>query len=194
MRIATALVTCALLLPASPLSTWSPSATPLPETFTALAVNMNGAASTTTVDIRIERWSEDAERERLLTILQQGRDSDDATRDLLRALQALPRVGSIRTQNTAGWDLHYARQSPLEDGGRQIVIATDRPIGAWEAGSQARTLDYPFTVIELRVNKDGEGEGKLLAGTKIYVDKASNLVLENYSIQPVMLGGVKRID
>jgi hypothetical protein len=64
-------------------------------------------------------------------------------------------------------------------------------VGSRQSGSHA---GQSLHVIELRVNKDGEGEGKLLAGTKIYVDKASNLVLENDSIQPVMLGGVKRID
>ena len=166
----------------------------LPETFTAFAINMNRAASTTTVDMRIERWSSEADRDRLLEILRGQKDSDRATRDLLRALQELPRVGSIRTTNSGGWDLRYARENPLEDGGRQIVIATDRPIGMWEASSQGRTLEYPFTVIELRLNKDDVGEGKLLAGTKIYIDKTNNLVLENYAIQPVMLGDVKKIN
>ena len=47
-------------------------------------------------------------------------------------------------------------------------------------------------MVELRLNKDDVGEGNLLAGTKIYIDKANNLVLENYSIQPVMLSDVKK--
>ena len=196
MRIvAPTLVASALLFGVAPLSSQSSRA--LPETFTALAVNINSAnaaAGATNVDIRIERWSSDADRDRLLEVLRQQKDNDRATQDLLRALQELPRVGSIRTPSSVGWDLHYARENPLEDGGRQIVIAMDRPIGAWEAGSQARTLDYPFTVVELRLNKDDVGEGKLLAGTKIYIDKANNLVLENYSIQPVMLGDVKKVD
>lgn len=34
----------------------------------------------------------------------------------------------------------------LEDGGRDVVIATDRPIGFWEATARPRTIDYPFTV------------------------------------------------
>jgi hypothetical protein len=165
------------------------------EMFTAFAVNMDGGNDkTATVDIQIDRWSPEAERDRLLGILREEKNHDQATKALLRALQQLPKVGYIRTGTSVGWDLRYARQTPMEDGGRQIVIGTDRPINAWEAYGQGRTLDYPFTVIELRLNKDNRGEGKLLAGTKIYIDKNDNLVLENYSIQPVMLNDVKKVE
>jgi len=165
----------------------------LPETFTAFAVNMNGGQKTDTVDLRIEHWSSDADRNRLLDILRAEKDPTRANEKLLDALQKLPRVGSIRTSTSVGWDLRYARQTPMDDGGRQIVVATDRPISTWEAASQARTLEYPFTVIELHLNKDNVGEGKLLAGTKIYINQADNLVLENYSIQPVILNEVKKV-
>ena len=58
--------------------------------------------------------------------------------------------------------------------------------------NQPRSIDYPFTVIELRLNRDGEGEGKMSIATKITVDKDSNMItLENYDIQPVMLTNVK---
>jgi hypothetical protein len=165
----------------------------LPETFTAFAVNTNGGASTATVDIRIDRWSPEADRDRLLAILKEEKDVNKANQALLKALQKLPKLGSIRTAESVGWDLRYARSSAMEDGGRQIVIATDRPISSWEARSQARTLDYPFTVIEMHLGKDNTGEGKLLAGTKIYIDKNNNLVLEDYNTQPVMLNQIKKI-
>lgn len=32
--------------------------------------------------------------------------------------------------HSLGYDLHYASQTLLPDGGRRIVIATDRPIGS----------------------------------------------------------------
>lgn len=159
------------------------------EEFTAWAINMEGVPgrSTTTVDITIERWSTDAERQLLIDALKEkGQDG------LLRALQKLPRVGRMRTPDSIGYDLHYARQNPLDEGGRQIVIATDRPIGFWEARNRPRSIDYPFTVIELRLNKDGVGEGKMLPGTKIYIDRKNNLVLENYGTQPVRLTEVKK--
>jgi hypothetical protein len=61
-----------------------------------------------------------------------------------------------------------------------------------EARTQPRTIDYPFTLFEIRVNKDGEGEGKLAVATKITFDKKANQVeLENYSSEPVRLNQVK---
>jgi hypothetical protein len=45
------------------------------------------------------------------------------------------------------------------DGGERIFLATDRYIGFWEATQRPRTVDYPFTYIELRLGPDGTGEG-----------------------------------
>jgi hypothetical protein len=48
-------------------------------------------------------------------------------------------------------------------------------------------------VIELRLNGDGEGEGKMSVPTKVIYDKEHNTItLENYGIQPVQLTNVRR--
>lgn len=162
------------------------------EDFTAFAINMNSGPSTATVDIRIERWSTDAERDQLLNILKEEKDRHRANQTLLRALQKMKKTGFIRTPDRLAWDLRYARENEMEDGGRQIVIATDRPVGFWEARNQPRSMDYPFTIVEMRLNKENRGEGKLLAGTQIYIDpKTRNLVLENYAQQPVRLNEIR---
>ena len=161
------------------------------EQFTGFAINMNSGPKTAVVDFSIERWSTDTEREGLLEIIQAESNPTDK---LLRALQKLPKVGYIRTPQSLAWDLRYAWQSPLEEGGRRIVMATDRPIGFWEARNQPRSIDYPFTIIEVRLDKDDKGEGKILAGTKIYVDKKTKqIVLENYGQQPVRFNEIHRL-
>src|ERR1051325_7349630 len=77
--------------------------------------------------------------------------------------------------------------------GERVVLVAYRRIGFWEAANQPRSIDYPFTVIEMRLNRDGEGEGKMSLATKIIADKENNIVtLENYDIQPVMLNNVRR--
>ena len=61
-----------------------------------------------------------------------------------------------------------------------------------EVRNQPRSVDYPFTLIEIHLNKDGEGEGKLAYATKISFDKKKNAIeLENYSSEPVRLTTVK---
>jgi hypothetical protein len=170
----------------------------LPVRVTAFAVNMSniGAGSAGTLEISIERWSPAAERKTLIeTMLTKGQDG------LLSALQKTKAKGRMRFPGWTGpdphnarlgWDLHYAWNVPLPEGGQQIVLGTDRYIGFWEARNQPRTVDYPFTLVQIHVNKDGEGEGKLAVATKISFDKKKNVVeLENYSSEPVRLNSVK---
>jgi len=155
-----------------------------PIRLTAFAVNMgSGPTGASTVTIQIDRWSTEAERDKLRqTFFEKGPDK------LLDALQDTKRVGFMRLPNTIGYDLRAAREDPLEDGGKRILILTDRRIGFREAANQARTMDYPFTLIEIRLNKDGVGEGKMSVATKITWNEKKNVVeLENYGIEPVRL-------
>ena len=176
-----------------------PGLLPLPLRMTAFAVNMSNVASgktTAVMDIRITRWSTQKQREDLITIAtEKGQDA------LLRALQKMPDHGRISIPGwqgpdphnaRLGWVLHYAYETPGEDGGYRIGIATDRYIGMWEARNQPRTIDYPFSLLELRVGKDGKGVGKMAVATKIdYDKKKKQIVLENYSSEPVRLNEVK---
>jgi len=173
-------------------------ALPVPLRMTAFAVSMGTAATgaNAVMDIRITRWSTAEERQNLIdTAVEKGQDA------LLRALQKMPSHGRISIPGWTGpdphnarlgWVLHYAFATPGEDGGYRIGIATDRYIGMWEARNQPRTIDYPFSLIEIRLGKDGKGVGKMAVATKIdYDKKKKQLVLENYSSEPVRLNEVK---
>jgi hypothetical protein len=165
---------------------------------TAFAVNMSTIATgaNAVIDIQITRWTTPEERKRLIaTMVEKGGAA------LLPELQRMPSLGRFRVPGLTGpdpsnlrlgHDLYYTWQTPLPDGGRRIVIATDRYIGFQEARNQPRTYDYPFTLFEIRVNKNGEGQGKLAVATKITFDKGSNTMeLENYGSEPVRLQNVK---
>jgi hypothetical protein len=152
-----------------------------PEEFTAVAIQSNNLGSGAgQVIIRVTRWSTEKERLQLAAALQKGSDQ------LLDSLQDQKSVGTIRTPDSLGYDLRYAYQEPGEDGGRRVVIATDRPIGFWEARNQPRSIDYPFTVIQMEIGKDGEGKGTLSIATKV-MQRGNVIVLENFATSPVML-------
>ncbi len=165
---------------------------------TAFAVNMSniGPGGATTVDILIDTWSTAAERNDILTTMVEMKNQDA----LLKALQKSSVKGRFRIpglvgpdphQLRLGHDIRYAWQSPLPDGGTRIVLGTDRYIGFQEARAQPRSIDYPFTLIEIRVNKAGEGEGKMAIATMIDYEKdKKQLVLENYASEPVRLSKV----
>ena len=165
---------------------------------TAFAVNMSniGSGGNAVVEIRIDSWSTPQERANIINALVEK--GDDGLLSALQKARAVGRwnipgyVGPDIHQLRLGHDLHYAWQTPLPDGGKRIVLATDRYIGFVEARDSPRTIDYPFTLMELRVNKAGEGEGKMAVATKISFDKKNQtLELENYSSEPVRLQNLK---
>jgi hypothetical protein len=162
-----------------------------PERFTATAAALGTVATgaTARVDITINRWSTDAEVEQLRTVLmEKGVDA------LYTTLQKMKPVGNIRVNESLGWDLRYAREVKNGDGGRDIHFATDRPINAWEARNQPRTIDYKFTVGELKLGADGNGTGTLGAAVKVgYDPDDKTLVLETFSSEPVRLLQVRAV-
>ena len=182
------LVVAGTLLLFAPLAA-TPQIGDAPARFAAFAVNMNrGAAGS--VELVINRWSSDADRDRLMSVM-----FDKGQERLLQELQKMPRMGYIRTPGRVGWDIHFAAHVPAKDGGERIVLVTDRHMGFREVANRHRSVDYPFTIIELNVPKsgDGDGDGKITEATRIIPDKGGRIVtLENYDIQPVLLTKVTR--
>lgn len=163
----------------------------LPMTLTAFAVSTGGPRTppvASPVDITINRWSTSSETERLMTVLK-----EKGPEHLLDALQDARSVGTIRTPGNLAYDLRFASSEPGDDGGTRIFLATDRPVSYWEAVNRPRLSDYPFTFIELRLDGDGGGVGKLSLATKVIVSKDGKSVeLENYDAQPIALNEVRR--
>jgi len=155
--LASGIVTAALMLaPAPPVQAQQEALE-----IDAFAINMSNIATgaNARVDITINSWSSAEEREQLITtMIEKGSGA------LLKALQKTPVKGRFRIPTarppdphhlSLGLDIHYAWQAPLPDGGRRIVLATDRYIGFQEARNQPRSTDYPFSLIEIRVDREG---------------------------------------
>jgi hypothetical protein len=140
------------------------------------------------VEMTINRWSPASERERLVTALR-----EKGPNELLKQLQKNTPVGRIRTPDSLGYDLRYAYQQVDPDGGRTIVIATDRPIGFWEATNRPRSIDYPFTLIQMKLNRDGTGTGTMSYATRIVARKDNVIELEDFASQPIMLNNIKAV-
>ena len=153
----------------------------------ASALDLNTGARTNTLDIVIERWSTPEETSKLRAVfLERGDDK------LLSALQKTkPRCGFVRTSTSIAWDIYFARETPLPNGGQKIVLASDRPISVWEARNQGRSMDYQFSLAEIRLGADGKGEGKAIPYAQLTFNKDTNtLEIENYQREPVRLSEV----
>ncbi len=161
------------------------------ERFTAFAIDVSTLtprARTSPVDVSINNFSTEAQRDRLLAVFRdKGQDA------LLAELQKEPPVGYISTPGSLRYELHFAWERPEAEGGRTLFLMTDRYIGGWEASNRPRTIDYPFTLIQLKLDKNGNGEGSASIYTKITEAKDGTIELENFANQPVMLKDVKKV-
>jgi hypothetical protein len=156
----------------------------------AFAVDLNNGARTGTIDIVIERWSTPEEASNLKAVfLEKGQDK------LLSTLQKVkPRCGFARTSTSLGWDISFARETDLPGGGKKIVLASDRPVSMWEARNSGRSMDYEFSLAEIRLPATGKGEGKAIPRAKLTLNKEGVLEIENYEREPVRLNEVTVVE
>jgi hypothetical protein len=189
--------------------------------YTATTANVSGAPDAIRIDIL--RWSTAAEREKMMDAWMMktadagragrggGRGAGRAGRGagealpapkstpegmLAKALQESTTVGYLWSREVAGYAIRYAGRAANPDGSERIVLITQRRLGAvndlWKPAA-AETPAYDFSVIELRVRANGEGEGKTSLNGKVSPDTALNMIaLENYDALPVVLSLVRK--
>jgi len=196
--VAVALTAAVISAPAGAQQSVAPSATDK-VVINGWALNMSNIATgaNQTIRINIDKWSSPSQRQHLIdTFLAKKQEG------LVSALEKQPEMGRFNFPGymgpdpnsvmRLGTDIRYAMNFAGEDGGRRIVIITPRVIGFREAANKPRTVDYPFTLFEMRFNQAGKGEGKMAYATQILFDKKKNQIeLENYSSEPVRLNNLE---
>ena len=120
----------------------------------------------------------------------------DPISTLTAALRKAATVGYLWTNEVVGYSIKYAYRTPLPNGGERIILATDRRLGAGTAGWKVATgtpTDYEFTLIEMRMDAKGFGEGKASLTSKVILDnEGKTLALDNYAATPTIFQNVKR--
>ena len=176
------------------------------------------SAKAEALTITLSRWSTDAERAPLIAALSapppaparavappaaaggraggRGRGAPPPPppspfAKLSAAIKAAPTLGYIWTDGVTGYSIKYAWRSPGTEEKERIVLVTDRRLNShapdWAAASGAAG-DAEFTVIELRIDGQGTGEGKTSLTTKVAIDTdAKTLALDGYAAAPALL-------
>jgi hypothetical protein len=161
---------------------------PLPESFTATAqfVGASGTAATS-LKIRVERYTPDAEREAVLQALVQGGYAGFVT-----ALRKAPVVGSVAIGEHA-FDIRWARESPVKNG-RAIVLVTDKPMFFLGAGSPTAKPREGFDVglISFQIDDSGMGYGGRLAAAARVKAGAAGIEVADYAEKLIELRTVNR--
>lgn len=175
-------------------SAWSPqvliSPMQLPRDQEPLADGPGERRGATRVEIVIARWSSDEEGRLFKTFTAKGQ------REMVGEMQKIdPPIGRIGITGETTYHLRYASATELEDGMTQVLIATEREMSFEEVVEKPASFDYPFTLIELHVDENGEGEGRVSIATRVVWDKKANVLeLEDYNSAPIWLKNVQRTE
>ncbi len=111
---------------------------------------------------------------------------EDSESFSMRCRKSSPASATSGRRTASDGISRYAVENTLPDGTRQIVVVTDKPVSFAAAAGGSDVMDYPFTLIEMRMKPNEKGEGKMLVATSI-TTKNGRLELENYGNEPVRL-------
>ena len=159
--------------------------TPPVEHFTARAVETTSPARIhfRRVDIVISRWSTFTDHRQLMaTLLMKGSVA------FLSELCGFAPAGTISIVGRPDVPIRYAWSIEDRGGSRRIYVATDEPMSFGNPMVRRFPDAEPLTFIELRVNRKGEGEGKLSEPLRLSVDESRGVIeLRDYDSRPLHL-------
>ena len=138
-------------------------------------------------EIGIMEWSTDEERQALIQAFKDG-----GNQGAYKYLNKQDEKAFVSFPNTMGYQMRYAFQFN-SDGKRQIVMATDRPIGMGEVMRDTDSQRDSISLVTLELDPStNEGTGEMVFGAEFKVDqKTGQLDIETMSMNPTKLTNVK---
>ena len=149
------------------------------------------------VDIVIEHWSTDQERQTLRAAI----EADHSPRRLLNALQTIRlRVGFVlsaglqttgsRARLRRAYNIQFAQEIETPTG-RRVVVAMDRHWAPGELPRDFRSAGSEFTLIDVRFGADGKGVGKQMPASSVTFNPSTmSFDVAGFASQPVRLTDV----
>ncbi len=141
------------------------------------------------VEIVVSDWST-GETHRLLarTLLERGPIA------FVDALCNLWPRGSLRVLGDRDVPIRYAWQVTERGGAERIFIASDSPIPLTAAWFRMSLDAEPLVFLELRLDRDGSGVGKLSEARRLTVDQSRDVIeLRDYANRPTQLVMVRQL-
>jgi hypothetical protein len=186
--LALSFVSLAGVLPQAGNASGNPSVTTAKEVYSGNLIYVGGSrgAVSTTFTLTIDSYTPDDEVLRITRTLKDG--GQDA---LMKAIGSEKR-GMIQVGTGLGQDLNAVWVTIGEEGERRITALSRRWIGVFEARRGTRSMDYPYTYIELFVDEKGKGDGGLIPAAKVRTIGDKTIEVENFGIYPARLTNVKR--
>jgi hypothetical protein len=149
---------------------------PKPEQYSAVWVVTGGGAggSTVSMDIRISKYNTEQDIKKFADLLKEGGP------DRLRGALEKEDVGQISATGRVGVPIALARK--IVKGNKTIVrVLTARTLSFIELRYSGRSVDYPYTLLQLNLDEKGKGTGTAIGAAKIRFNKKKNVYeIESY--------------
>ena len=188
LRMTAALMLLTLLPPVQ--KPGDPKRPTAPETFRAQAnaTSKEGGSAATYIDIHIDSYTRDADREKLTQALKTG-----GYPALLTAVRAAPAVGTV-TAGKQTFTIRFAREQRTGDNKRTISVVTDKPmyfVGGGNVDAKPRA-GYELAAMQFDMDDAGMGQGTMAAAARIKPGEPNGFVIDDYADQPIKLVSISR--
>ena len=157
-------------------------------TFTGTAVIYGTGFNTRTISrpftMTINRRTSDADATRYLQTLQRGGQDDFS-----RAIES-NELGRFSFNGQVGLPINAVLID--RDGDTTRIRAVFRRwMGFGELRGGLRSVDYPFTYLELRIDQNGRGEGMIIPAARVRARGSNTFEVEDFGTFPGRLMGVR---
>jgi hypothetical protein len=142
---------------------------PKPDHYSAVWAVVGGGAggSTVSIDIRINRYNTEEDIKNYAELLK------DSGPQALRGRLEKEDVGQLSPVGSVGTPIAIARK--LGNGDKTTIrVVTARNMSFAELRNSGRSVDYPYTMLEFVLEKDGTGTGTAIGAAKVRFDKKKN--------------------
>jgi hypothetical protein len=157
-------------------------------TFTGTAVIYGSGLNTRTVSrpftMIINRTTSDSDATRYLQTLQRG-GQDDFSRQI-----ESNDLGRFSFSGQVGLPINAVLVDRDGDDTR-IRAVFKRWLGFGELRRGLRSVDYPFTYVEIRIDQNGRGEGTIIPAARVRARGSNTLEVEDFGTFPGRLMGVR---
>lgn len=160
------------------------------ENYSGNIISFNGPrVRTANFDLRINKWTSDAQANENLSVLQSG------GQDKLLNTVSKEKVGTLSINNGLPLTVNVVRETQV-DGKTRVFAVFERWMNFAELRGGYRSVDYPFGVIELVIDPTTQkGEGTFIAAAQIRwaKDKSGGhqVEIENFATYPAKLVNVE---
>jgi hypothetical protein len=157
-------------------------------TFTGTAVIYGSGFNTRTISrpftMTINGRTSDSDATRYLQTLQRG-GQDDFSREI-----ESNEMGRFSFSGQTGLPINAVLVDREGDTTR-IRAVFKRWLGFGELRRGLRSVDYPFTYVELRIDQNGRGEGMIIPAARVRARGSNTLEVEDFGTFPGRLMGVR---